>query len=52
MSRAMKGILDFLGKDYFKCEERIQDSLVPYEFIKSLDSSIRNEFINNVYRGE
>lgn len=52
MSRAMKGVLDFLGKGYFKCEERIQDSLVPYEFIKSLDSSIRNEFINNVYRGE
>lgn len=52
MSRAMKGMLDFLGKGYFKCEERIQDSLVPYEFIKSLDSSIRNEFINNVYRGE
>lgn len=52
MSRAMKGMLDFLGKGYFKCEERVQDSLVPYEFIKSLDSSIRNEFINNVYRGE
>lgn len=52
MSRAMKGVLDFLSKDYFKCEERIPGSLVPYEFEKSLDSSVRGEFIGNVYRGE
>lgn len=52
MSKAMKGMLDFLSKDYFKCEERKPGNLVPYEYEKSLDSSIRDEFINNVYRGE
>lgn len=55
MSRAMKGILDFLEGNGFKVIKTMgymDGSCKQYDIYKSLDSSIRNEFINNVYRGE
>lgn len=55
MSRAMKGMLDFLAGNGFKVIKTMNymdGSCEQYDIYKSLNSSVRNEFINNVYRGE
>ena len=55
MSRAMKGELDFLDGNGFKVIKttRFIDGVYEqYDIYKSLDSSIRNKFINDVYKGK
>ena len=55
MSIAMKGMLDFLTDNGFKVIKTLyymDRSCEQYDIYKSLDSSVRNEFKNNVYRGE